>query len=318
MKQFREVYVPAFDKLGNVCPPIVGRNQAANAVIRQCDAKTFYTTAFYHDLRARYAVTITPDTIGGIYTEVFTPAAGSASKNKDRVLLNLHGGGFAFGSRVISHLESIPIAAVGQIKVISIDYRLAPEYTFPAASEDVAAVYRELLKHYRSENIGIYGCSAGGWLTAQSMAWFQHEHLPLPGAIGMFCAGANQVLGASTDKSLRSDAALVTAALNGRDLDKEPALEYYRGVNRRNPLASPGDYDEIMARFPPTLLISGTRDGLLSSVVVTHAQLVRLGVEAELHVWEGMDHAFFSQPALPESREVYQVVVKFFDAHLGR
>ena len=84
----------------------------------------------------------------------------------------------------------MPIAFVGKFRVISIDYREAPEYSFPAASEDVAKVYAELLKTYKPTNIGIYGCSAGGPLTAESIAWFQKLKLPLPGAVGMFCEGA--------------------------------------------------------------------------------------------------------------------------------
>src|SRR6185312_14600393 len=87
--------------------------------------------------------------------------------------------------------ESIPIASIGKIKVISIDYRMAPEYTFPAASDDVVAVYRQLLKTYKPKNMGLYGCSAGGLLTAESISRFQKESLPLPAAIGMFCSGAS-------------------------------------------------------------------------------------------------------------------------------
>src|SRR5258707_1314328 len=89
------------------------------------------------------------------------------------VLINVHGGGFICFAPPESHSESVPIASVGKIKIVSIDYRQAPEYTFPSASEDVEAVYRELLKTYKPGNIGIYGCSAGGALTAQSMAWFE-------------------------------------------------------------------------------------------------------------------------------------------------
>jgi alpha/beta hydrolase fold len=63
------------------------------------------------------------------------------------VLINLHGGGFLEGSRSVSHMESIPITAVAKIKVISVDYRQAPEYRFPAATQDVVAVYRQLLKN---------------------------------------------------------------------------------------------------------------------------------------------------------------------------
>jgi acetyl esterase/lipase len=72
-----------------------------------------------------------------------------------------------------------------------------------------------------------------------------------------------------------------------------------------------------MAKLPPSLLISGTRDFTLSSVLVTHAQLVRLGVEARLHVWEGMSHAFYFNSELPESHDAYDVIVRFFDKHLG-
>ena len=72
-----------------------------------------------------------------------------------------------------------------------------------------------------------------------------------------------------------------------------------------------------MARFPPALLITGTRDYAMSAVLHTHAQLVRLGVEAELHVREGMEHAYFYDPALPEAREAYDIIVKFSNRHLG-
>ena len=95
-------------------------------------------------------------------------------------------------------------------------------------------------------------------------------------------------------------------------------LSYYKGIDLQDPLVNPGDHDEIMRRFPPTLLISGTRDYLLSSVVSTHSQLVRLGVPADLHVWEGMQHAFFYYPELAESREAYRVISQFFDRYLGR
>lgn len=131
------------------------------------------------------AVDVEPREIRGVHTEVFTPKAGVADANRDRVLVNLHGGGFVVGGRTHGRLESIPIAALGQITVVSVDCRMAPEHTFPAASEDVSLVYEELLNTYRPENIGIYGSSAGGTLTAQAVSWFIDKNIPVPGAVWM-------------------------------------------------------------------------------------------------------------------------------------
>lgn len=321
LKRWRYVYLPSWAKALQSCPPIdavTGAGKENVSDIRKCQINNYYQTPMYRRVRETYAVALAPMEIGGVYTEVFTPEAGVAQKNQRRVLINLHGGGFKGGARWESHLESIPIASVGRIKVISIDYRQAPEAVFPAASQDVASVYRELLKTYSPQNIGIYGCSAGGWLTAQSMAWFQKEGLPLPGAIGMFGGAAQRALNATTSKWVRSDATRFADAISGVSNEKtvEPN-RYYLGRDRRNPLASPGDYDETMAKFPPSLLLSGVRDSLMSEVLVTHSQLVRLGVKADLHVWEGMGHCFQVNPDFPESKEAYQVIVKFFDAHLG-
>jgi len=65
-------------------------------------------------------------------------------------------------------------------------------------------------------------------------------------------------------------------------------------------------------------MMTGTRDVAMSDAVHTHVELVKAGVDADLHVWDGMGHAFFYDPTLPESKEAFAVVVKFFDRHLGR
>lgn len=98
---------------------------------------------------------IKPERIAGVPTDVIEPAGGAPPKNKRRVLINLHGGGFEVGAGLGGQMESIPVASLGAIKVISVDYREGPKYKFPAASEDVAAGYRELLKKYSAKRIGI-------------------------------------------------------------------------------------------------------------------------------------------------------------------
>ena len=96
-----------------------------------------------------------------------------------------------------------------------------------------------------------------------------------------------------------------------------PASAISRETDPHDPLVAPATSAEVLRKFPPTLIITGTRGFELSSAVYTHSQMVKLGVDAELHVWEGMFHGFFYNPDVPESRECYDVIVKFFARHLG-
>jgi len=266
--------------------------------------------------KARYPVNIEARKFAGVQTDVITPKNGIAARNLEHVLINLHGGSFAFGAGMGGLIESIPIASVGKIKVISVDYREGPEYKFPAASEDVAAVYKELLKRYKPQNVGIYGCSAGGVLTGMAVAWFQKEHLPRPGAVGIFCAAADAILG--------GDSRYYTAPLEG-EIPPPPSpnpppfpMAYLAEVDLKNPMVSPVFTPAVITQFPPTLIITGTRSFELSSAVYTHTQLTKAGVAAELHVWDGMWHGFIYDVELPESREAFAAAANFFNLYLGR
>ena len=278
--------------------------------------------------RVLYAVRREDTNIAGVHAYVYTPDADIPATNRNRILINLHGGGFSGCWPACAELESIPIAALAKTKVVSLDYREGPQYKFPAASEDVAAVYKELLKDHAPQNIGIYGCSAGGMLTAMSVAWFQKHNLPKPAAAGIFCAGAGSPAGAG----FGGDAAYTAAPLGeGRGAPPPPSsntssrgtataggLAYLAGTDPRDPLVAPINSPEMLAKFPPTLIITATRGFEMSGAIYTHNQLVKHGVEAELHVWDGLFHGFFYNPDVPESRDCYDIIVKFFDRRLGR
>jgi monoterpene epsilon-lactone hydrolase len=256
-------------------------------------------------------------TVGGVHAYVYTPKNGIAPANRERVLINLHGGGFSGCWPACAELESMPIAALGRIKVVSLDYRQGPQHQHPAASEDVAAAYRELLKTHRAENIGLYGCSAGGMLTAMSAAWFQQHGLPPPGALGLLCSGAANVGG----DAFGGDSSYTTMPLGEGRMPVPGAtvrMDYLAGTNPSDPLVAPASSADVLANFPPTLIVTGTRAFELSNAAYTHGQLVKLGVEADLHVWEGMFHGFLYNPDVPESRDCYDVIVRFFGKHLGR
>jgi epsilon-lactone hydrolase len=273
---------------------------------------------------ALYPVIRQETTVGGVHAYVYTPKSGVSATNAKRVLIDLHGGGFQECWPGCAELESIPIAALARIKVVTLDYREAPKYRFPAASEDVAAAYKELLKTYRPQDIGIYGCSAGGMLTGEATAWFQTHGLPRPGAIGIFCAGMTM-----GHAAFGGDANYMSAPIGeARFLvppqakpEKGPpksGLKYFEGANLGDPMVAPANSLAVLAKFPPTLIVTGTRGFEMSSAVYTHSLLVKEGVDADLHVWEGMFHGFFYNPDTPESRDCYNVIVRFFDRHLGK
>jgi acetyl esterase/lipase len=159
-------------------------------------------------------------------------------------------------------------------------------------------------------------------LTGMAVAWFQTHGLPRPGAVGLLCAGMTLA-----DNGFGGDAAYVTAAVGeGRAPPLPPsgpasdraALAYFAGVSINDPLAAPATSPQVLAKFPPTLVVSGARGFELSSAVYTHSLLVKAGVDADLHVWEGMFHGFFYNTDVPESRDCFDVIVKFFDRKLGK
>ena len=98
---------------------------------------------------------------------------------------------------------------------------------------------------------------------------------------------------------------------------RSPQLSYFSGTNPKDPLVAPVNSPEVLAKFPPTLMITGTRGFELSAALYTHEQLVKAGVDTELHVWEGLFHGFFYNVDVPESKDALNVIVKFFDRRLG-
>ncbi len=255
-----------------------------------------------------YPVTMRPATIAGVPAVYVEPVKPIPAANQGKILLDLPGGGFVMGAAPgTGMVESIPLAALAQVEIVSITYRQAPEASFPAASEDIAKVYRELLKTHRPQDIGIFGCSAGGLLAAEAIAWFDKEKLPPPGAIGIFCASADARFAGDSRAFGRPFQALAP---------RNAARNYFKDEDLANPLASPILAPELLKRFPPTLLITSTRAMDMSSAVNTHRELVKAGVDADLHVWDGLGHAFFYDIDLPESREAFDVMAAFFRKHL--
>lgn len=263
-----------------------------------------------------YPSDIAETMINGVRTHVVTPDAGIAPGNENRVMINAHMGGFMFGSAYGGQVEAVPLAGHAGVKVIAVDYRLAPEHSFPAASEDMEAVYRHVLETTKPENIGIYGCSAGGTLTAQIVPWFLDKGLPLPGAIGIFCSGAMGTFWFGGDSATTSSLLNATMPISPEDSASQ-SRNYFADLDVNTPTITPGLFPETLAQFPPTLVVTGTRDIAMSNALITHTELLKADVEAELFVQEGLGHGhFFLFPGTEEAATAYKVIWDFFDRRL--
>jgi acetyl esterase/lipase len=261
-----------------------------------------------------YPANVVDAVIGGVKTKVITPHGKEVDPK--RVLINLHGGAFTVCWDACALVESLPIASLGGYKVVSVDYRMAPENRHPAGVEDVAAVYRELLKSYEPSHIGIFGCSAGGALTAQAAAYFPANGLPQAGAVGIFGAGgARFQTGDSAYIAGHIDGSFPPPAKPGV-AQMDMTRGYFDGADHTDPVVSPALHPDVMAKFPPSLIITGTRAMDLSPAVVTNSALLKAGVKSTLIVGEAMGHCYMYQPDLPESRDAYAAIVSHFRTHL--
>ena len=248
--------------------------------------------------------------IAGVPVRIVTPD-GMPAANRDKVLMNLHGGGFNSDSG--SYTETIPIASYSKVKVVAVLYRLAPEHPFPAAVDDSVAVYKALLKTYKPDHIVIYGTSAGAILTGEVAVKLKQLGLPMPAALGIFSGMGDFARAGDTEAiySLQGFSGHLDPPASG------PHDPFYVGkTDPRNPVLSPVYAD--LRGLPPTLFVSATRDMLLSGTANLERAYLHAGVDAHLIVFDGLPHAFWYDPQLPESIEANHFMADFFLKHLGR
>ncbi len=250
------------------------------------------------------------DKIAGVPVRIVIPD-GMPEANRDKVLLNLHGGGFNSDSG--SYTETIPIAGYAKMKVVAVLYRLAPEHPYPAAVDDAVAVYKVLLKTYKPEHIVIYGTSAGAILTAEVAAKIKQLRLPLPAALGIFSGMGDFA---------RNGDSIALYALDGFSGHLDPPRprvhdgDYATTTDLKDPVLSPIYSDPH--GLPPTLFVTSSRDLLLSGTANLERAYLNAGVDARMVLYDGLPHAFWYNSNLPESIEANKLMAEFFVKHLGR
>jgi len=255
-------------------------------------------------LQQRHGVRVEASTIAGVPVRIIYPK-GVTELGKGPVLLNLHGGGFRVDSGSLT--ETIPIAALTGLPVVAVLYRLAPEHPYPAALDDALAVYQALEKDRKAAQIAVYGTSAGAVLSGELVAKLTSLKKPMPAALGFFSGSA--------DLSKSGDSESWMPSPTGDKTLTEATAPYIGKTDPADPILSPLHGD--LAGFPPTLLVSSTRDALLSGTSIFGRALIEQGVDARLVVFDGLPHAFWAYMDIPESGEANALMAKFLKDRLA-
>jgi monoterpene epsilon-lactone hydrolase len=223
---------------------------------------------------------------------------------ENNAILHIHGGAFIVGGGISCAYTAQPVASLTGIRTFSIDYRMPPDHPFPRGLEDCVEAYKFLLQRYTPTNIGFEGSSAGANLVAATILKARDEGLPLPGACSLHTAGVD--LTAAGDSFTTNEHIDVVLRKNQR----ETMLLYADGHSLTHPYVSPL-FGDFFKGFPPSLLLTGTRDLLLSPTVMMHRALRRAGIDADLHVFEAMPHGGLGGSS-PEDYELRGEIARFF------
>ncbi|MGE0541173.1 MAG: alpha/beta hydrolase [Dehalococcoidia bacterium] len=259
-------------------------------------------------------VTLTATSAGGVPADwVVAPGAGAS-----RRLLYLHGGGYTVGSRVSHRRLAADISRATGCVVLNLDYRLAPEATFPAAVEDAVAAYRWM----RANGPGgaaeaaatfIAGDSAGGGLTLTTMLALRDAGDPLPNAAITLSAWTDL---AGTGESLETRAAVDPVFTGGGEVIRQAGLIYAGGADPSTPLISPLYAD--LAGLPSLLMQAGDAEILLDDTLRLAGRARAHGVDVTLHVEPDAFHVYpFFAPDAPESKTALEQIGAFVRRHGG-
>jgi epsilon-lactone hydrolase len=282
-------------------PPALDDHDGWKAYVAENDE---FMRSMIGDPTALFAGSVEDRDVGSCPLYVLTPEG--VGEDDRRVFFDVHGGAWVLGGGDLCKMTAGFSASAVGARTWTVDYRMPPDHPFPTPLDDCLAAYRLLLEERRPEEIVVGGASAGGNLVAAMVLRARDEGLPLPAAV-VINTGAFDLTG-SGDTLQTNDG--LDSVLHG---STAPVMEVYAGsTDLRDPYISPlfGD----LTGFPPTILLTGTRDMLLSDNVRMHRALRAAGVDADLHVWEAAGHGGFMGMA-PEDADRFGELRRFAEAH---
>jgi acetyl esterase/lipase len=239
----------------------------------------------------------------GVPCEWITPE----NSNPERVLLFLHGGGFVYGwNRVHCEMAGYLASQMG-VRALGVDYRLAPEFPFPAALDDCTAAYRWLLKNgIEAHNIVIAGASAGGNLTLTTLLRLRDEGDPMPAAAAC--------LSPVSDMTIRANADELTDPVLHRRACYYFQAAYVASSDPTHPLLSPINAD--LHELPPLIIHAGDNEFLRDDAVHIAEAAKRAGVEVELEIYPRMWHVWQHNLSLAQAIRSLNTIADFLKSHV--
>jgi monoterpene epsilon-lactone hydrolase len=230
----------------------------------------------------------------------------SVAKPK-RTVLYFHGGGYFFCGLDTHRPTCAYLARTAEARVLSVDYRMAPEHVFPAAVDDAVAWWKELLRQgMRPEETVFAGDSAGGGLALACLVASRDQGLPLPAGAVLFSPWSDLSCSGETMKSLAEADVMFNAALL-----PEAASLYLNGEPADTPLASPLFAD--LKGLPPLMIHASKHEILLSDSTRLHERAQKQGVKSELHLKAKMPHVWPTMLMLPEARQTLKECGAFIE-----
>ncbi len=233
-------------------------------------------------------VTVTAATLGGVPTAEIT-VDGVEPRN---TVLYFHGGVYVLGDAFLAAELASQIGRRTRAKVISVDYRLAPEHPYPAAVDDALAAYAALLDNGTApSDIAFAGESAGGGLAIALLVNARDHGLPLPAAAYVMSPYVDLTLAGATMETKRAaDPLLSPEALRDRVGD------YTAGQDAALGLISPIFAD--LSGLPPLIIQAGTHEVLLDDAIRLAWQAAIADVEVTLDITPGVPHVFQAYHAI--------------------
>src|SRR3954451_71708 len=224
----------------------------------------------------------------------------------DRGLLFLHGGGYELGSLRSDGELAARLGRASGMRVLFPEYRLAPEHPFPAAIDDVRAVWRWLRtdQQLSARSLALAGDSAGGGLAVALLVATRDAGDALPAAAVLMSPTVDLTSSGASMTDRADEDPISTPALL-----RQLASDYLAGADPRAPLASP--LFASLAGLPPLLVQVGTADLLLSDSERLAEAAVSAGVEVVLEVGEGLPHVYQLALGTPEAAEATERIGKF-------